>query len=51
MPATKRKASGKQKQPDKKKKQSKQDGQKAVSHEIDIPLDEGFEGQSFTPSP
>lgn len=46
MPAAKRKASGKQKQPDTKAKQLKQDGQKSVSHDIDIPLDEGFHGQS-----
>lgn len=45
MPAAKRKASGKQKQPATKAKQSKQDGQKAVSHDVDIPLDEGFGGQ------
>ena len=24
------------------KKQQKQDGQKAVSHDIDVPIDEGF---------
>ena len=47
MPATKRKASGKQKQSDTKAKQSKQDGQKAVSHDVDVPLDEGFHGQSI----
>lgn len=46
MPAAKRKASGKQKQPDTKAKQSKQDGQKAVSHDLDIPLDESFQGRA-----
>lgn len=40
MPPKKRKASGKQ--ADTKAKQSKQDGQKAVSRDIDVPLDEGF---------
>ena len=40
MPPKKRKASGKQAKTE--SKQSKQDGQKAVSHELDIPLDEGF---------
>ena len=42
--AAKRKAAGKQKQPESKVKQPKQDGQKAVSHDIDVPLDEGFNG-------
>ncbi|KAL8711667.1 MAG: hypothetical protein Q9225_007085 [Loekoesia sp. 1 TL-2023] len=37
----KRKASGKQEGKGK-AKQPKQDGQKAVSHEIDVPIDEGF---------
>lgn len=38
----KRKASAKQ---DSKKnvKQPKQDGQKAISHDIDVPIDEGFQ--------
>ena len=39
----KRKASGKQ-APKADKKQLKQDGQKAVSHDINVPLDEGFNG-------
>lgn len=38
MPAAKRKAGGSKG----KKKQPKQDGQKAVSHDIDIPIDEAF---------
>lgn len=41
----KRKASGKQADSDKgkgKAKQPKQDGQKAVSRDIDVPIDEGF---------
>ena len=37
----KRKASVKQ-DPKKQQKQQKQDGQKAVSHDIDVPIDEGF---------
>ncbi|KAL8810323.1 MAG: hypothetical protein Q9200_002678 [Gallowayella weberi] len=42
MPA-KRKASAKQAKEDKAPvKQAKQDGQKAVSHDINVPLDEGF---------
>lgn len=40
MPPKKRKASSEQ--ADNTVKQSKQDGQKAVSHDIDVPLDEGF---------
>lgn len=40
MPA-KRKNSGTQAS-DKNAKQSKQDGQRAVSHDIDVPIDEGF---------
>ena len=40
MPA-KRKSSGKKANKGK-AKQPKQDGQKAVSHEIDVPIDEGF---------
>ena len=40
MAGRKRKASAKQ--ADSKKKQPKQDGQKAVSHDIDVPIDEGF---------
>ena len=40
MPPKKRKGSGKQ--ADTKSKQPKQDGQKAVSHDIEVPLDEGF---------
>ena len=39
MPANKRKGLTKQ---DKSKKQAKQDGQKAVAHDIDVPVDEGF---------
>ena len=39
----KRKASGKQ-APKADTKQLKQDGQKAVSHDINVPLDEGFNG-------
>lgn len=33
-------------------KQQKQDGQKAVSHDIDVPLDEGFQedGKHIWPS-
>ncbi len=32
-------------------KQAKQDGQKAVSHEINVPIDEGFnEGKLWTVS-
>lgn len=43
----KRKASGKQEDKGK-AKQPKQDGQKAVSHDIDVPIDEGFhEGGRF----
>ena len=38
MAGTKRKGSVKQGS----KKKQKQDGQKAVSHDIDVPLDEGF---------
>ena len=45
MPAAKRKASGKQKQSDVNAKQPKQEGQKAVSHDIDVPLDEGYAGK------
>lgn len=41
MPASKRKNAGKQAGKDK-AKQLKQDGQKAVSHDIDVPVDEGF---------
>lgn len=37
----KRKASGKQ-APKADAKQPKQDGQKAISHDINVPLDEGF---------
>ena len=40
MAGPNRKASVKQES----KKQQKQDGQKAVSHDIDVPLDEGFNG-------
>ncbi len=40
MPA-KRKTSGKQAN-EGKAKQQKQEGQKAVSHDIDVPIDEGF---------
>ena len=39
MAGKKRKASAKQADS---KKQQKQDGQKAVSHDIDVPIDEGF---------
>ena len=42
MPPKKRKGSGKQ--ADTQTKQPKQEGQKAVSHDIDVPLDEGFKG-------
>lgn len=38
----KRKAGG----PKGKNKQPKQDGQKAVSHDIEIPIDEGFDAAS-----
>lgn len=41
MAGTKRKAAAKQADS---KKQQKQDGQKAVSHDIDVPIDEGFNG-------
>ena len=41
----KRKAAGKQKEPETKVKQPKQDGQKAVSHDLEVPLDEGFYGK------
>ena len=41
MPA-KRKNTGKQQASNGKAKQPKQDGQKAVSHDIDVPIDEGF---------
>ncbi len=44
MPPKKRKASGKQ--PETKAKQPKQEGQKAVSHDIDVPIDEGFHEDS-----
>ena len=40
MPA-KRKNTGKQAK-NSKAKQAKQDGQKAISHDIDVPIDEGF---------
>ena len=40
MPA-KRKNAGKQAN-NGKAKQAKQDGQKAISHDIDVPIDEGF---------
>lgn len=40
---TKRKAAVKKEDEDS-KKQQKQDGQKAVSHDIDVPVDEGFRG-------
>ena len=40
MPPTKRKAAVKQEESP--KKQQKQDGQKAVSHDIEVPIDEGF---------
>jgi hypothetical protein len=39
MPPKKRKAAVKQESP---KKQQKQDGQKAVSHDLHVPVDEGF---------
>ena len=47
MPPKKRKGSGKEKES--KSKQPKQEGQKAVSHDIDVPIDEGFQesGESF----
>lgn len=37
-----RKRKGSVKQEDS-KKQQKQDGQKAISHDIDVPIDEGFQ--------
>lgn len=40
MAGRKRKASVKQEDS---KKQQKQDGQKAISHDIDVPIDEGFQ--------
>ena len=40
MAGKKRKAAVKQEEP---KKQQKQDGQKAISHDIDVPIDEGFQ--------
>ena len=40
MPPKKRKGSGKQAETQ--SKQPKQEGQKAVSHDVNIPLDEGF---------
>lgn len=46
MPATKRKGSGKQAG---KSKQAKQDGQRAISHSIEVPVDEGFEEQGGLP--
>lgn len=42
----KRKASVKQEG----KKQQKQDGQKAVSHDIDVPIDEGFHADGELPT-
>ena len=48
------KRKGTQKSGDKGKvKQPKQDGQKAVSHDIDIPVDEGFQddGEVECPCP
>lgn len=43
MPAKRKAASAKQAEKDKAPaKQAKQDGQKAISHDIDVPLDEGF---------
>ena len=43
MPAAKRKNTGKQPAKGKgKAKQPKQEGQKAVSRKIDVPIDEGF---------
>ena len=44
MPAAKRKAAASKQQDKGKAKQPKQDGQKAVSHDLDIPVDEGFKG-------
>ena len=41
MPPKKRKNTGKQAS-NGSAKQPKQDGQKAVSHDIDVPIDEGF---------
>ncbi|MCJ1228206.1 hypothetical protein MMC12_004867 [Toensbergia leucococca] len=41
MPGTKRKGSAKKASKDT-TKQPKQDGQKAISHDIDVPIDEGF---------
>lgn len=48
MPPKKRKAPVKQE--DSPKKQQKQDGQKAVSHDIDVPIDEGFQEDGKLPS-
>jgi len=42
MPSKKRKASVKQGESP--KKQQKQDGQKAISHDIHVPVDEAFHG-------
>lgn len=50
MPPKRKAASAKQASKGK-AKQPKQDGQKAVSHNIDIPIDEGFkEDGKFLPS-
>lgn len=49
MPA-KRKNTGKQAS-NGKAKQAKQDGQKAISHEINVPIDEGFKEGKLRPVP
>ena len=47
MPPKKRKAAVKKE--DSPKKQQKQDGQKAISHDVNVPLDEGFHGDGKLP--
>lgn len=47
MPPKKRKGSGKQAETQ--SKQPKQEGQKAVSHDVNIPLDEGFHDDRMYP--
>ena len=42
MPANKRKGTAKQ---DNSKKQAKRDGQKAIAHDVDVPVDEGYSEQ------
>ena len=48
MAPKKRQAAGKQAAKGK-AKQPKQDGQKAVTHDIDVPLDEGFKEDGESP--